>query len=188
MPQPAGTARSPAVTEPRFPSQSEEEDAVEVEGWRPARQPYWWRRKEFNATPSSIRPTTKRQSHSATSISNLSVSLNGKCFHYLGRDHLVADCRDPVKCFYYRRSGHKARQCPQRSRTAQPTPPPPPPPLNATKCPPLQQPAMARQGDPATRLGEAFAVASATHNMERKLECLSANAVIAWLCKGRGQH
>ncbi len=35
-----------------------------------------------------------------------------RCFRCLAGDHLIRDCRDPLRCTTCRRTGHRARQCP----------------------------------------------------------------------------
>lgn len=42
------------------------------------------------------------------------TSLTGRCFRCLGRDHKIADCRDPLCCLACRRNGHLARDCPAK--------------------------------------------------------------------------
>lgn len=44
----------------------------------------------------------------------------GCCFIFLARDHRATACRDPVRCFRCRRSGHRERACPaNKSRRPQ---------------------------------------------------------------------
>ena len=40
--------------------------------------------------------------------------IEGRCFICLARGHWAADCRDPITCFRFRRSGHRERDCRQR--------------------------------------------------------------------------
>jgi hypothetical protein len=40
--------------------------------------------------------------------------MKGHCFNYLARDHKVAMCRSPTKCWSCRRSGHISTGCPSR--------------------------------------------------------------------------
>jgi hypothetical protein len=51
----------------------------------------------------------------------------GKCFNCLARDLRAVDCRDPVRCFRCRRSGHRERHCREKQRQPPSAPPPPPP-------------------------------------------------------------
>ncbi|KAF8648719.1 hypothetical protein HU200_064773 [Digitaria exilis] len=40
----------------------------------------------------------------------------GRCFRCLASDHRLSQCRDPPRCLACRRSGHFARDCPERRR------------------------------------------------------------------------
>lgn len=40
------------------------------------------------------------------------TSFTGRCFRCLGRDHKLAECRDPLRCLACHRIGHRARDCP----------------------------------------------------------------------------
>lgn len=40
--------------------------------------------------------------------------LTGRCFRCLARDHLIAQCRDPIRCLECGRSGHTSRFCKSR--------------------------------------------------------------------------
>lgn len=46
-------------------------------------------------------------------------SFDGRCFRCLGKDHKLAACRDPLRCIACRRSGHLARDCPEKRRLQQ---------------------------------------------------------------------
>lgn len=40
--------------------------------------------------------------------------MRGRCYNCLGRDHKIAHCRDPTKCWVCLHSGHTSSSCPQR--------------------------------------------------------------------------
>lgn len=42
--------------------------------------------------------------------------LAGRCFRCLASGYKVADCRDPVRCLRYRKSGHRAHFCKEEER------------------------------------------------------------------------
>ncbi|KAK1697338.1 hypothetical protein QYE76_014035 [Lolium multiflorum] len=48
---------------------------------------------------------------------------NRRCFRCQAKDHLVASCRDPVRCASCYRWGHRARDC-KPPRSSSPSPPP----------------------------------------------------------------
>ncbi|KAG2619724.1 hypothetical protein PVAP13_3NG131801 [Panicum virgatum] len=99
--------------------------------------------------------------------------------------HCAADCRDPVKCFNCGRLGHKAWHCASARKAAPPRRSSPPPRLDDSNFPPLVSTSMVLPGDARERPLEAYAVASTTRDMERELERLSTNAVVAWLGRDR---
>ncbi|KAG0533265.1 hypothetical protein BDA96_04G178100 [Sorghum bicolor] len=41
----------------------------------------------------------------------------GRCYRCLGRDHKLAECRDPLRCLTCRGNGHLARDCPLKKPT-----------------------------------------------------------------------
>ena len=45
----------------------------------------------------------------------LKAKAENKCFNCFARDHRIADCRDPPCCILCSKSGHKARQCKNKS-------------------------------------------------------------------------
>lgn len=45
-------------------------------------------------------------------------SFTGRCYRCLGRDHKLAECRDPLRCLACRRNDHFARECPEKREGA----------------------------------------------------------------------
>lgn len=41
-------------------------------------------------------------------------SFTSRCFRCLSKDHKLSSCRDPLRCLTCRRSGHLARDCPDK--------------------------------------------------------------------------
>ncbi|KAJ1273950.1 hypothetical protein BS78_05G025200 [Paspalum vaginatum] len=157
--RPVRPRRGPAPSEP---------------GWNEVKRRYWWRsarRIEARHQPGSPpRENSSRgsQQHSwplrprespSPALRAFRSKTAGKCFICLAPDHRSASCRDPIRCFRCRRSGHRERtrraaastageiQSGRRVRACYVPKLPPPPPRTATSV-------MALLGDPATRPDE----------------------------------
>lgn len=155
----------------------------EEDEWSRVLPRHRWCRPEFKSQGDSRSPPTCAPATRPA----LTELLRGKCLRCLTGDHLVADCRDPVRCLRCKRYGHKARACrasnPPRRAHGQ-APPPPlqrPPSLDQASYPELPRRAMAQSGDPALRPEETSAVAASNSAMDEELERLSTCAVVASL-------
>ncbi|RLN19787.1 hypothetical protein C2845_PM02G43310 [Panicum miliaceum] len=71
------------------------------------------RSSQHHASSTSSRLPRRSQLSSSTAFLN---HMHGRCFRCLARDHKVAVCRDPPKCFYCSRSGHLYKTCPARRK------------------------------------------------------------------------
>ena len=96
-----------------------QEDAVSPK-WQEKKSRHWWRkdaaRHRTNSGGVNGPPPAKPKARDA-----FLKRLAGRCFKCLASDHLVADCRDPVRCLRCRRSGHTSSSCPaRRPRTISP--------------------------------------------------------------------
>lgn len=60
---------------------------------------------------SSWRPSSRSTTSTWESFSK---ATEGRCFNFLARDHRASSCRDPMRCFRCRCSGHKERFCKSR--------------------------------------------------------------------------
>nr|TKW05757.1 hypothetical protein SEVIR_7G197400v2 [Setaria viridis] len=96
----------------------------------------------------------------------------GRCFRCLASDHLASVCRDPVRCFWCRRFGHRERAC----RAARKQPPPPP---QRSKRTSLTTASMAI-GDPHTQLEVETVFVSSSFHLEHDARDWEACALVPW--------
>jgi hypothetical protein len=97
------------------------------------------------------------------------------CFRCQACDHLVADCRDPVRCASCRRWGHRARGC---SSIAPATP------TRQAPTPPARAPSsttMAFLGAPATRPEEDTCFLATSFDLDRARLEWEATTLVAWV-------
>lgn len=90
------TSPQPASTPPHV--------AQDSESWHIVRKRGWWRaerRARLNSS-SNVVPERKRKFFEKSF---------GRCFNCLARDHRRAQCRDPVRCWKCKASGHYSFSC-----------------------------------------------------------------------------
>lgn len=87
------------------------------ENWCIVRRRGWWRNKEKQSkTPIRLATTGKGRG-------KFFEKAFGRCFNYLDRDHKRAHCRDPVKCWKCKGSGHTSSLCKAPPSTGRLRPP-----------------------------------------------------------------
>ncbi|EEE64136.1 hypothetical protein OsJ_18968 [Oryza sativa Japonica Group] len=99
-------------------SQIEAEEQDLSSKWQAVKPKFWWRKRQ-NPSSSTSQVVFNRP---ATSFNPLNLRekfkeiLHGKCFRCFASDHQAAACRDPIRCYTCRRSGHISFRCPNKSK------------------------------------------------------------------------
>ncbi|TVU34994.1 hypothetical protein EJB05_16856, partial [Eragrostis curvula] len=84
------------------------------EGWQWVQR----RRARHRTTPRPVSGSQADSDRQRLLRAAYLAKMRGRCFNCLARDHQVAQCRDPTKCWCCRRSGHISYRCPTRRETA----------------------------------------------------------------------
>ncbi|PNT65392.1 hypothetical protein BRADI_4g41631v3 [Brachypodium distachyon] len=143
--------------------------------------------RRHDMPPQRRPPPRARQSRVCTSPGYKSPSpgaSNSKppkphCFRCFASDHLVAACRDPIRCSSCRCYGHTARRCRSR-RTPSPSSSPPPAPTMAPHPLPMPAPPPV-YGAPALRPEEDTCFVATSFDLDRDRLDWESSAVVAWV-------
>nr|TKW08179.1 hypothetical protein SEVIR_6G012100v2 [Setaria viridis] len=113
----------PSTTSPA--TRTKRDTPPEIQPRQPSRewQPVTRRRTRQRAPPelprrdggSDRQYRTSSRKPPTAALLNFNRATEGRCFICLAPDHRAAFCRDPVRCFRCRRSGHKERDCKERT-------------------------------------------------------------------------